>query len=67
MWLVEYFDNHNEFPKISKMDHNLFLVNWIKESWENIYNHDIIKNSFHFCGYGNENIKQEWKQYYFIK
>jgi hypothetical protein len=59
LWLIDYFDSHNEFPKISKTDYNMLILKWIKESWRIILNNnDIIKNSFSFCGYGNNNIEQ---------
>jgi DNA-binding transcriptional regulator YiaG len=64
-WLIESVDNKT-LPKLEKNDRNKLLVEWISESWDNIKaNQDIVKKSFHFCGYGiADNVEAKWKKYF---
>jgi len=59
------FDKGMILPKLPLVKRSKLLIEWISESWEKI-NSEMIKNSFIFCGYGNNNnnIKPEWKKYY---
>jgi hypothetical protein len=62
-WLIETVDNNKEFPRLEKKDRNILLINWIFESWNNI-NDNMIKNSFHHCGYSIAgNVDPKWKQF----
>lgn len=66
-WLIKFFDEKKTVPDLIKEERNRLLVNWIKESWNNIDN-DIINNSFEFCGYNiSEETEPGWKKFFQIK
>jgi hypothetical protein len=64
-WLIKSIDNKT-LPKLEKKNRNILLVKWISESWNHIKaNDDIVKKSFHFCGYGiTNNVEAKWKKYF---
>jgi hypothetical protein len=61
--VTSQYDTISTIIRRLKKDLNRLLMNWISESWNNI-NDNMIKNSFHHCGYSTAgNVDPKWKQF----
>jgi hypothetical protein len=65
-WLIKYYDKNESHPKISKLERNNLIAEWIKESWMKVCDETIINKSFNFCGYGTDSDNPKWQKFYRI-
>jgi len=63
-WLIDQYEKSGSILNLNKSNRNLLLIDWIRNSWKNINNENIIK-SFNKCGYGQDDkIIPLWKIFF---